>query len=58
MGEVPTNALAAEGCLKVYVDHASGTKTDRHQWRACLADLRPGDTLVVRKIDRLGRNPA
>ena len=24
--------------------------------RACLADLRPGDTLVIWKIDRLGRN--
>ncbi|MFI7669656.1 recombinase family protein [Nocardia sp. NPDC049526] len=42
--------------MKVYTDHASGTKVDRPQWQACLADLRPGDTLVVWKIDRLGRN--
>jgi hypothetical protein len=26
------------------------------QWTACLADLRPGDTLIIWKIDRLGRN--
>ncbi|MEU7631003.1 recombinase family protein [Nocardia sp. NPDC049220] len=50
------DALAAEGCLKVYVDHASGTKADRPKWQACLDDLRPGDTLIVWKIDRLGRN--
>jgi len=50
------DALAGEGCLKVYTDHASGTKADRPQWQACLADLRPGDTLLVWKIDRLGRN--
>ncbi|MGY1961487.1 recombinase family protein [Nocardia gipuzkoensis] len=50
------DALSAEDCLKVYTDHASGTKADRPQWQACLADLRPGDTLVVWRIDRLGRS--
>lgn len=50
------DALAGEGCLKTYVDTATGTKADRPQWAACLADLRPGDTLVIWKIDRLGRN--
>jgi DNA invertase Pin-like site-specific DNA recombinase len=35
----------------------SGTKADRPQWQACLADLRPGRALVIWKIDRLGRNP-
>ena len=39
-----------------YVDKATGTKADRPQWNACLGDLRPGDTLVIWKIDRLGRN--
>ena len=41
---------------KTYVDTATGTKTDRPQWTACLADLRPDDTLIIWKIDRLGRN--
>ncbi len=50
------DALSAENCLKTYTDTASGTKADRPQWNACLADLRPGDTLVIWKIDRLGRN--
>jgi DNA invertase Pin-like site-specific DNA recombinase len=50
------DALAAEGCLKVYTDHASGTRAGRPQWQECLADLRPGDTLIIWKIDRLGRS--
>ncbi|HZD14952.1 MAG TPA: recombinase family protein [Pseudonocardiaceae bacterium] len=50
------DALHAEGCLKIYSDIATGTKADRPQWMACLADLRPGDTLIIWRIDRLGRN--
>ena len=50
------DALEAEGCLKLYTDTATGTKIDRPQWNACLDDLRRGDTLVLWKIDRLGRN--
>ncbi|RNE48058.1 recombinase family protein [Corynebacterium alimapuense] len=40
----------------LYEDHASGKKADRPQLDACLKALRPGDTLLVWKIDRLGRN--
>jgi len=54
--ELQLDALAAEGCLKIYTDVATGTKSDRPQWNECLKDLRPGDTLIVWKIDRLGRN--
>ncbi len=54
--QLQLDALAAEQCLKTYTDTATGTRTDRPQWNACLADLRPGDTLVIWKIDRLGRN--
>jgi DNA invertase Pin-like site-specific DNA recombinase len=50
------DALRAEGCLKIYTDKITGTKADRPEWTACLADLRLGDTLVIWKIDRLGRN--
>ncbi|MDP9794437.1 DNA invertase Pin-like site-specific DNA recombinase [Catenuloplanes nepalensis] len=35
---------------------AIGTKADRPQWQACLDDLRPGDTLIIWRIDRLGRS--
>ena len=54
--QLQLDALAAEHCLKTYTDTATGTRTDRPQWNACLADLRPGDTLLIWKIDRLGRN--
>jgi len=54
--EMQLDALSAAGCLKVYTDTATGTKVDRPQWIRCLEDLRPGDTLVIWKIDRLGRN--
>jgi len=40
----------------IYQDCGSGTKSDRPGLRECLAYLRPGDTLVVWKLDRLGRS--
>jgi DNA invertase Pin-like site-specific DNA recombinase len=54
--QLQLDALEAEGCLKIYKDIATGTKADRPNWNLCLEDLRPGDTLIVWKIDRLGRS--
>jgi DNA invertase Pin-like site-specific DNA recombinase len=54
--QLQLDALAVADCLKIYTDTAAGTKADRPRWSACLADLRPGDTLIIWKIDRLGRN--
>ncbi len=52
------DALNAAGCDEVFVDHASGTTTDRPQLNVVLGRLRPGDTLVVWRLDRLGRSTA
>ncbi len=54
-------ALDKAGVLKRnrYVDHAvSGTKTSRPGLDALLADVQPGDTIVVYKLDRIGRSTA
>ena len=54
--QLQLDALAAEDCLKISTDTATGTRADRPEWNKCLADLRPGDTLIIWKINRLGRN--
>lgn len=52
------DALIAAGvaAARLYEDMASGRKDDRPGLAACLKALREGDTLVVWKLDRLGRN--
>ena len=46
--------LRAAGCERVFVDHGESSRVaDRPQWLACLDYLRPGDTLKVRRLDRL-----
>jgi len=50
------DALAAAGCYRVFTETASGARTDRPALEQVLDQLRPGDTLVVWKLDRLGRS--
>lgn len=46
--------LHAAGAGRVFVDHGESSRVkDRPQWLACLDYLRPGDTLMVRRLDRL-----
>ena len=50
------DALTEAGCGKLFTDTASGAKTDRPGLAEALAYLRKGDTLVVWRLDRLGRS--
>jgi len=50
------DALRAAGCWRTWTDTASGFRTDRPQLAEVMAALRPGDTLTVWRLDRLGRS--
>lgn len=48
-------ALQADGCERIFEDTISGAKSRRPGLDAALDYLRPGDRLVVTRLDRLGR---
>ncbi|MGQ5522128.1 recombinase family protein [Chitinimonas sp. PSY-7] len=56
--DLQRDALIAAGInpAHLYEDHASGKREDRPGLTSCLKALRAGDTLVVWKLDRLGRD--
>ncbi len=49
-------ALTAAGCGRTFEDQVSSRKTDRPGLTAAVDYVRPGDTLCVWKLDRLGRS--
>jgi len=50
------DAFKAAGCYRIFVDTASGALDERPALAKVLDQLRPGDTLVVWKLDRLRRS--
>jgi len=50
------DALKTAGCVKVFTDKASGSLDRRPQLDRLLDQLRRGDTIVVWRLDRLGRS--
>jgi DNA invertase Pin-like site-specific DNA recombinase len=54
--ELQTDALRTSGCEQIHQEKASGKSKDRPELERCLQTLRAGDTLVVWRLDRLGRS--
>ena len=50
------DALDEAGCAQVFTDKASGVRGSRPGLDACVEALKPGDTLIVWRLDRLGRS--
>jgi DNA invertase Pin-like site-specific DNA recombinase len=50
------DTLQQAGCTKIFTDTASGALAERKGLADALSYVRPGDTLVVWKLDRLGRS--
>lgn len=53
---VQRDALKAAGCSVIYEETASGKRAGRPELDQCRKALRAGDTLVVWRLDRLGRS--
>ena len=54
--DLQCDALTSAGCQKIFTDTISGAKASRPGLDQALEHLRDGDTLVVWKLDRLGRS--
>lgn len=56
--QLQLDALQKAGCSEsnIFVDKVSGARTERPGLDACLHALQPGDTLIVWRLDRLGRS--
>ena len=54
--DLQRDALRETGTTNIYEDTASGKSIERPELTHCLRALRPGDTLIVWRLDRLGRN--
>lgn len=54
--EAQADALRAAGAVQIYSDAFTGTKARRPGLDRLMADMQPGDTLKVTKLDRIARS--
>ncbi len=54
--DLQMDALKKEGCKQIFTDKISGVKSQKPNFEKLLAYAREGDTIVVWKLDRLGRS--
>jgi DNA invertase Pin-like site-specific DNA recombinase len=53
--DLQTDALTRAGCEKIFTDVTSGAKSERPGAQEAMSHLRAGNTLMVWRLDRLGR---
>lgn len=56
--DLQVQALERAGCARIWQEHASGALRERPQLDQMLESILPGDTVVVWRLDRLGRSMA
>ena len=54
--DLQEDALEKAGCERIFTDTVSGAKEERTGLNEAMSHLREGDTLVVWRLDRLGRS--
>ena len=54
--DVQNEQLRDAGVEKIYADAYTGTKANRPEWDKLLTELKPGDELIVCKLDRIARS--
>jgi DNA invertase Pin-like site-specific DNA recombinase len=54
--DLQNDALQKSGCSRIFTDTASGAKVERKGLDEALSHIREGDSLVVWRLDRLGRS--
>src|SRR5260370_25782952 len=50
------DAMKREECKRVFIDKMTGKRFDRPEYLKMLDQVRPGDVIVVWRLDRLGRS--